>query len=152
MDHALWPTVVAGIVATQSGQAEEGKKQLAAAWEACGEHDHAVRCILAHYLADVQDDVLSELKWDQRALAAHEHVQDEDLAPLGVPSARAFLPSLHLNLGDAWMRAGDPVQAGSHLVEARAALGEVRDDPYGDMIRKGVSGLARRVEAASSNG
>ena len=147
MDHPLWPTVVAGIVASQSGQAEEGREQLTAAWEGCGAHDHAVRCVVAHYLADLQEDVWAELEWDQRALSAHEHVQDEDLAPLGIASARAFLPSLHLNLGDAWLRMGDRVRAGRHLEEARAALDELGDDPYGDMVRKGVARLGGRLRS-----
>jgi hypothetical protein len=152
MNHPLWPAVAAGIVASQSGRPVEAERELTGAWAACGDDDYALRCIVAHYLADLQDDVRSELEWDQRALAAHEHVKDEELAPMGVPTAAAFLPSLHLNLGDAWLRTGDPVRAQHHLSQARAAEAELGDGPYGDMIRKGIVGLAGRVEAASGAG
>jgi hypothetical protein len=81
-------------VTNKAGRPEEAKTQLTAAWEASGESHHAMRCVVAHSLADVQDDVHSELEWDQWALDAH-----------------AFLPSLHLDLGDAWLRAGDRAQA-----------------------------------------
>jgi hypothetical protein len=104
---------------------------------------------VAHYLADVQDDVQAELEWDQRALAAHERVKDEELTPMGVPSAAALLPSLHLNLGDAWLRTGNPIRAQHHVDQARAAESELGDGPYGEMIRKGIAGLATRVAAAS---
>jgi hypothetical protein len=152
MDHPMWPTVVDGIVASQAGRTEEAVRGLTTAWNQCGESDHAMRCVVAHFLADLQEDVRAELDWDQRALAAHVHVQDEDLAPLGVPSARAFLPSLHLNLGDGWFRAGDQEQAERHLQEARAAMDELGDDSYGAMIRSGIARLASRLGAESACG
>lgn len=149
MEHPLWPSVAAGIVASQSGAPEAGQ-QLANVWARLGEGDHAMRCIVAHYYADLQNDVLAELKWDQRALAAHHHLRDDELAPLGLPSAAALLPSLHLNLGDTWLRAGDPEQARRHLDQARAADEQLGQDPYGDLARRGVDGLAARIEAALS--
>src|SRR5690349_16445715 len=103
MEHPLWPTVAAGIVASQSGD-PEASQRLADVWARLDEDDYALRCIVAHYYADLQNDVLAELEWDQRALAAHEHLRDDDLRPMGLPSAAAFLPSLHLNLGDTWLR------------------------------------------------
>jgi len=151
MDRPLWPTVVAGIVASQSGRVAEAEEHLSAAWEACGDNEHALRCIVAHYLADAQDEVWSELEWDRRALEAHAHVRDAELAPLGIPSAKAFLPSLHLNLGDVWLRAGNPVEAERHVLEAQVALDELGDDQYGAMVRKGVASLSRRVAEAKPN-
>ncbi|GAA5124725.1 hypothetical protein GCM10023339_46690 [Alloalcanivorax gelatiniphagus] len=146
MEHPLWPAVAAGIVASQSGDPGAGQ-QLAEIWAKLGEDDHAMRCIVAHYYADLQDDVLAELEWDHQALAAHEHLRD-DLLPVGLPSAAAFLPSLHLNLGDTWLRAGDPEQARRHLDRARASEGQLGQDPYGDMVRRGLAGLAARIETA----
>ena len=34
-------------------------------------------CVLAHSMADVQDDVRQELVWDQRALAAADPLTDD---------------------------------------------------------------------------
>jgi hypothetical protein len=147
MEHPRWPQVAAGIVASQSGD-PEARRQLADVWEELSEDDHAMRCIVAHYYADLQDDVLDELEWDRRALAAHQHLRDEDLLPMGLPSSAAFLPSLHLNLGDTWLRAGDPEQAGRHLEQARATEEQLGQDPYGDMVRRGLAGLAARIGAA----
>jgi hypothetical protein len=53
---------------------------------------------VAHFVADLQDDVPSGLEWDERALTAHAHVKD-----------------------DAWLRAGDPHRARGHLDQASAA-------------------------------
>lgn len=147
MEHPLWPTVAAGIVASQSGD-PEASQRLADVWARLDEDDYALRCIVAHYYADLQNDVLAELEWDQRALAAHGHLRDDDLTPMGLPSAAAFLPSLHLNLGDTWLRAGDPEQARRHLDQARAAEDRLGEDPYGDMVRRGLAGLAARIATA----
>ncbi len=148
MEHPLWPKVAAAIVASQSGGPTAGQ-HLADVWDQLGEDEHVMRCIVAHYYADLQDDVLAELEWDQRALAAHEHLRDEDLLPLGLSSAAAFLPSLHLNVGDAWLRAGDPDKARQHLEHARAAEDQLGQDPYGDMVRRGLTGLAARIEGGT---
>ena len=86
------------MAASQSGDPKAGK-QLAGVWRMLGSGDHAMRCIVAHYLDDVQgDDVPAEPEWDRRALAALARIRDEELVASGIASAAAFLPSLHLNL------------------------------------------------------
>jgi hypothetical protein len=148
MDHPLWPKVAAGIVESQSGDRELARQQLTDLWAELGADDHGLECIVAHYLADLQGDVRSELEWDQRALDAHVHIGDLELKALGVSSAAALLPSLHLNLGDGWLRAGDPVRARHHLDRARSAEVHLRQDGYGDLVRGGLNRLAARIEAA----
>lgn len=149
MDHPLWPTIAAGILESQSGDRELARRQLTDVWSVLGAEDHALRCIVAHYLADLQTDLRSELEWDHRALDAHGKIQDAELSPLGL-SAAAFLPSLHLNLGDGWLRAGDPARARQHLDRARSAEAHLGPDGYGDMVRRGLKGLAGRIEAADN--
>lgn len=92
-------------------------------------------------------DVAAETAWDERALAAHAGVADEDLAPVGIASAAAMLPSLHLNLGDDYRRAGDPVKAREQLVAARRTESLLAADGYGTMIRGGIQRLADRLDS-----
>lgn len=93
------------------------------------------RCVLAHHLADLQDDVAAELDWDLRAL---------DLA--GDVDARGFTASLQLNVADAYRRLGDVAAARTHATLALAACSELEDDGYGRMIRAGVARLAERLD------
>ncbi len=86
------------------------------------------RCVLAHYLADLEDDLAAEVAWDEQALTAFTHVHDTDLAPVGIPAAAGLAPSLHLNLGDGYLRQGHTTQAQDQLAaglvqENRSCLG-----------------------------
>ena len=81
----------------------------------------AQRCVLAHYLADLEDDVADEVAWDERALAAYGDVCETELAPIGIPSAAGLAPSLHLNLGDGYRRQGRADQARHQLERGLSA-------------------------------
>ncbi|WIM92628.1 hypothetical protein ACTOB_004580 [Actinoplanes oblitus] len=110
-------------------------------------------CVLAHAMADVQDDPHQELLWDQRALTAAGSLTDERLAHAGVPmTVAALYPSLHLNLGDCYRRLGDLDRAREQLDLARTAIGALGDDAYGDLIRAGLNQLARRLAAGNPPG
>lgn len=99
-------------------------------------------CVLAHSMADVQDDVREELLWDQRALAAAGRITDDRVAEAGVPMSVAGLyPSLHLNLAECHRKLGDLGRAREHLAEARAGIGALGDDEYGRLIRRGLDEL-----------
>ncbi|MBM2620678.1 hypothetical protein JIG36_34775 [Actinoplanes sp. LDG1-06] len=103
-------------------------------------------CVLAHSMADVQDDPRSELLWDQRALTAVASLTDDDLASAGVPMTVAQLyPSLHLNLADCYHRLGDLPQARKHLAEARSTVDTLADNDYGHLIRDGLSRLSAQI-------
>ena len=147
MDQRLWERAAAAIAAAQAGETD-AEQRLRECWSACNPHEHALRCIIAHHLADLQQDPVDELEWDQRALEAHDEVTDEDLGAFGIRSKQAFLPSLHLNLGDDWLRVGDRVLAHEHLRRAQSAAGHLGDDRYGEMIRRGLHGLADRLAQA----
>ncbi|MFY1670329.1 hypothetical protein ACN27G_10250 [Plantactinospora sp. WMMB334] len=105
-------------------------------------------CVLAHSMADVQDDVHEELLWDQRALAAADLLTDDRVAQAGVPlSVAGLYPSLHLNLADCYRRLGDLCRAREHLRHARAGVGALGDDEYGQLIRGGLDRLTDQLAA-----
>ena len=56
-------------------------------------------------------------------------------------------PSLHLNLADCYRKLGDLPRARDHLHRARAGIGALGEDAYGQLIR---SGLDRLTEQLSS--
>jgi hypothetical protein len=142
-----WAPVTEAVDAAQRGDEEGARRALQRCWDDATVDDHAVRCVVAHYLADLQDDLDDEIRWDERALEALPHVRDEDVAGLGLASAAGFAPSLHLNLGDGYLRRGDVVRARHHLEAGASALDTLGDDPYGVMIRRGFERLATRIES-----
>ena len=103
-------------------------------------------CTLCHFMADAQDDVAAELEWDLRALAAAERVSRErarDHHPS--LSIQSFFPSLHLNLGDDYLRLGDLDNAARHAAAAQAVLADLPETELGGMIRGGIERLVSRL-------
>lgn len=146
-----WPTILAAIGLAQTGDRMIGRQALLACWEQTDLPEHAFRCVLAHYLADVEDSVDDEVAWDTTALAEYAHLRGADLAAVGIPDATGLAPSLHLNLGDGFLRQGRTAEAAEQLsagLEAVAALG---DDGYGRMIRDGLDRLASRIDSVESS-
>ena len=131
----------------QRGARAAARGLFAQLWADIGEDgDPFHRCALAHAMADVQDDVAEELRWDERALAAADELSDERVTAGGVASGVAgFYPSLHLNLAECHRRLGDHAQARTHLEKGRARLGALPDDGYGQLIRGGYERLAERL-------
>jgi hypothetical protein len=103
-------------------------------------------CVLAHAMADVQDDVHEELLWDQRALAAADLLTDARVAEAGVTLPVAGLyPSLHLNLTECYRKLGDLGQARECLQRARAGIGALGDGEYARLIKDGLDRLTRQL-------
>lgn len=126
-----------------AGRRADARAAFAAIWkdiEADGSPFH--QCVLAHYMADTQDDPAEELKWDRLALAAAD-----SMAKMPEPSLTllSLYPSLHLNLADVLHRTGDNVGARRHVELARATVDALADDGYGQMIRNGIERLAQRL-------
>lgn len=130
-----------------AGDREEARDRFLRLWAEIGEDgDPLHRCTLAHYMADTQDDPADELAWDLRALSAAEELTDERLADgEGVLAARAFYPSLQLNLAADYLKLGRSEAARVHLRRARGAAGALGDDRYGDGIRAAIGRLERRL-------
>jgi hypothetical protein len=140
--------ITAAVERSRSGDRSSARADLAALWDEIGpDGDPFHRCTLAHYAADVQDDLRAELAWDEVALEAAGQVSDarakehhESLAIEG------FLPSLHLNLAEDHRRLGDAASARHHIEEARRRLSALPEDGYGAMIRAGVDRVAALLE------
>lgn len=145
-----WALITAAVSIALTGDPGEGQRRLLECWRATPADDHAGRCVLAHYLADLEVDLDREVLWDERALAAYRHVAESDLKPVGITSAEGLGPSLHLNLGDGYLRQGHLDRARTHLDAGLATTHALADDAYGRMIRNGLDGLAQRLDAAQA--
>lgn len=134
----------------QQGQRAAARDLFAQIWDDIGgeQGDPLHVCVLAHSMADVQDDVHQELLWDQRALAAADLLTEDRVAQAGVPMSVAGLyPSLHLNLGECYRKLGDLDRARECLARARAGIDALGDDAYGQLIRGGLARLAEQLTA-----
>ncbi|GAB3430680.1 hypothetical protein [Flindersiella endophytica] len=128
------------------GQREAARDLFGEVWDEIGgeQGDPLHVCVLAHAMADVQDDVGQELIWDQRALAAAGLITDERVAEAGVTlSVAGLYPSLHLNVSECYRKLGDLGRAREHLRQAQATIGALGDDEYGQLIK---DGLKRQIE------
>lgn len=143
-----WDGVLAAVAVALGGDRVRGRELLMDCWNDTSESDHARRCVLAHYLADLQEGLEAEVMWDELALAAYERADALAFSPIGVASAEAFAPSLCLNLGDAYLRQGRVEDARSQLSAGLAGADALSDDGYAAMVRNGLAGLQRRVTAA----
>ncbi|WP_067812859.1 hypothetical protein [Actinomadura kijaniata] len=134
----------------RQGQREAARELFAQIWDDVGgeQGDPLHVCVLAHAMADVQDDVHQELLWDQRALAAADLITDERVAQAGVTiSVAALYPSLHLNLSECYRKLGELDRAREHLQQAQATVGALDDDGYGRLIRGGLERLEQQLAA-----
>jgi len=146
-DDAMMTRIGQVIMLHHAGDREEARGRYLGLWEEIGEDgDPLHRCTLAHYMADAQDDPVDELAWDLRALSAAEGLTEERLARHEQALAvRALQPSLHLNLAADYVKLDRPEAARSHLAQARAAVGSLGDDGYGDGVRAAIARLEQRV-------
>jgi hypothetical protein len=135
----------------RAGDRAGARQALAELWDTVGGQGDALhRCCIAHYLADLQDSVADELRWDQRALAAITDLSDERARQYRDSlQVRAFLPTLHLNLADAHRRSGDLAAARRFLETAVEHVDALPDDDYGTMIRGGIARVREAVESGS---
>lgn len=135
--------VMSALARLQSGEAD-ARPLLMDLWASAPQASATRRCTLAHLLADMETDVAAELRCDRIALEAATGHASGDMDAVTQPLA-AFLPSLHLNVGDALRRVGDPVSARFH---AQAGLDRARTlpaDDYAGTVRAGLERLLARV-------
>jgi rifampin ADP-ribosylating transferase len=121
------------------GKEGEGNKTEAAflfekAWNEASNNQE--RFIAAHYLARVQPDVDSKLKWDLCALDSAIKIEDG--------SVKAHYPSLYLNVAKCYEDLGNIALAKRNYDLAKFFTQYLPEDAYGKMIRAGIeSGIAR---------
>lgn len=101
-------------------------------------------CVVAHFMAHVQDTPEAQLSWHRRALQAAEAVDDERV--------RAFYPSLHANLAEVYLRLDDLTPARQHLAQARTVAQTLPDDGYGRMIGRLIARLTQILDPDSAPG
>ncbi|MEV7086313.1 hypothetical protein AB0O07_10495 [Streptomyces sp. NPDC093085] len=129
------------VMLLHAGDREEARNRLGALWAEIGETgDPLHRCTLAHYLADAQDDPGDELAWDLRALTA---LAADGCAGRLSPAARAFRPTLHLDLAADYLKLHRPDVARLHLARAQAAADALGAAGYGPGVRAGLDRLGR---------
>jgi len=144
--------ITAAVALGRQGERDAARSRLTELWAEAGE-DQFARCMVAHYLADLQDETADELTWDLRALEAAGAAEPTEGVPFTV---EAMLPSLHVNLADDYRRLGQVAEARRHLAVAQDRLGVLGDDAYGDLIRGAVEHVsdalaAGRTERLESN-
>jgi hypothetical protein len=145
-----WEHITSAVGLALAGDTERGREALTDCWQATTDADHAQRCVIAHYLADLQSSLDEEVSWDEAALSEHAQVRDGDLAPVGITSTDGMAPSLHLNLGDGYLRQGRLDAAEAQLEAGMSARGALATDGYGDLIRSGLDRLEERLREARS--
>ncbi|KNB50897.1 hypothetical protein AC230_20485 [Streptomyces caatingaensis] len=135
------------IALQHAGDTGSARQRFTEIWdEIASDGDPFHRCVLAHYMADLQQDPRDELAWDLRALEAAGSVTDERAEQHHASlSIRGFYPSLHLNLAADHHKLGDTGQARTHLAKARQHLDALKDDGYGHGIRAAIERLASRL-------
>jgi hypothetical protein len=153
MSDDVMARIVAAVELGRSGERAPARRALEALWEEMGENDGDPfhRCVLAHFLADLQDDGRAELRWDERALDAVASVTDERAQQYD-PSlqVRGFLPSLYLGLADDHRRLGDMDRAHEFFDRARSVSDVLHSDPYGTTVKEAMEKIARALAAGST--
>lgn len=129
---------------------------LEALWDSLDVRDHARRLVVAHYLADMQRDLESEVRWDELALMCADVVTDDALQEIHPTlTVAGFVPSLQLNLADGYRRMGrfdEAAQALEHSIALNdhlpAADGEQGE--YRQLIRDAQRRIGELIAARDS--
>jgi len=153
MDDDVMSRVTAAVQSGQAGHRTTAREALEALWTEVEQRggDAFHRCVIAHFLADLQDDDRDELMWDERALAAVSGVTDERAQEYdGSLQVRGLMPSLYLSLADDHRRLGDADRAHEFLDQARAVSDALGDDAYGELVRSGLEKISRALTDGST--
>ncbi|MHA6624304.1 hypothetical protein ACU61A_02725 [Pseudonocardia sichuanensis] len=154
MEDDVMNRVTAAVQRGRTGDRTTARADLEAIWTEVGQRggDAFHRCVVAHFLADLQDDDRDELMWDERALAAVSGVTDERAQEYdGSLRVRGFMPSLYLSLADDHRRLGDPDRAHEFLGKARSVSDALGDDGYGELVRSALEKISRALADGSTD-
>jgi hypothetical protein len=145
--------IVAAVERGRGGERAAARHDLEVLWDEMGEDDGDPfhRCVLAHFMADLQDDGRAELHWDERALAAAASVTDERAQEYDASlQVRGFLPSLYLSLADDHRRLGEVERAQEFLEQARSVSDVLGDDSYGTTVKDALAKIATALAEGST--
>ena len=120
------------------GDASAARALFEQAWEA-RRNDYDAS-IAAHFLARHQPTVESRLHWNVLAAQHAEAVADDRVKEL-----RA---SLYLNLADAYLAAGNSVDAHAAAARASASVNDLPIGGYRTFVEGGIERLQRRLAGA----
>lgn len=154
MEDDVMNRVTAAVQSGQAGDRTTAREKLEAIWAEVEQRgdDAFHRCVIAHFLADLQDDDRDELMWDERALAAVAGVTDERAQAYHESlRVRGVMPSLYLNLADDHRRLGDADRAHEFLSRARTVSDALGDDTYGELVRSGLEKISRALIDGSTD-
>lgn len=152
MEDDLMAKVTATVRRGQAGERDAAREELESLWAEVehGGGDDFHRCVIAHFLADLQDTQRDELMWDERALAAVHGVSDERAQQFDQSlQVRGFMPSLYVSLADDHRRLGNATSAREFLEKAQATSDALGEDAYGELVR-GILGQVGRALAEGS--
>lgn len=130
---------------------------LEALWDSLADNERAEQLIVAHYLADVQSNLESEVRWDELALLLADRVTDKDLQALHPAlTLDGYVPSLQLNLADGYRRLGRFEEAAEALRRSVAYNDRLlRDSPeqeaYRELILHAQQRVRELIEASDSS-
>lgn len=128
-------------------EVDEGRRRLLELWDELGPENAYHRSVTAHYLADTEQELDQELKWDLLALEAAQALAGEPIETTPYAAGvQAFLPSLHLNLADDYRRLGDFDEARRHAEEGVAACHVLGLDAYSQNVRGGLVRVETQIE------
>lgn len=138
--------ILAAVDTLHRGDVDRARAELEAIWARVDPDDRFHRCVVAHYLADAQEHPIEELRYDVLALAAARGATagEFDGRFPGV-TLSGFLPSLHLNLAASYERVGELTLARVHAHEAAEAAARVPQTDLGELTRKAIERIARRL-------
>ena len=153
MSDDVMARIVAAVELGRSGEPAAARHALQTLWDEIGGNDGDAfhRCVLAHFMADLQDDAQAELRWDELALQAAAAVTDERAQEYDASlQVRGLMPSLYLSLADDHRRLGEMQRAQEFLDQARSVRDVLGDDPYGTMIKSAMENIDRALAEGSS--
>jgi hypothetical protein len=126
--------------AEQEGRPDDARALFQQAWDA--QTSDYEGCIAAHYLARQQADHEAAFRWNLRALRLAAAAEND-----GNDAVRGFYPSLHLNMASSYQLLDDRTASLAHLTAAAERIDVLPDNPYKDMVRRGISNVRDRLDA-----
>lgn len=125
-----------GMQAEAEHRFEDARALFQRAWDAHRSDYEAA--IAAHYLARHQPSLDDARRWNQRALDHALAARSQEVS--------GFLASLYLNLAHSHELLLQPEQARHHLDLGEAALVELPESPYAQVVQDGLARLRQRLE------
>jgi hypothetical protein len=142
MDDPMMATIAQVQQLALQGQREQAASAYEQLWPQV-EHGRLLhRICLAHYMADLQDDPVEELRWDERALEAAAEITPQDTDAAAVAPLRA---SLHVNTARTLHKLGRQEAARQQLTAARQAEQALPENGYGRLVRSQIDALSAEM-------